>query len=66
MNSKYTIYFYVALLFVLTYLFASRVFTSLKTNEFDFVKLGINAVLLAYIIYQIVKLGKMNNDKTDL
>ncbi|MBC7523418.1 MAG: hypothetical protein H7239_03140 [Flavobacterium sp.] len=66
MNSKYTIYFYVALLFVLTYLFASRVFTSLKTNEFDFVKLGINAVLLAYIIYQIVKLGKINNDKTDL
>ncbi len=66
MKSKYTIYFYVALLFVLSFLFAKRIFVGLKTNEFDYIKLVINAVLLIYIMYQIIKLGKINNDKTEL
>lgn len=66
MSNKTRIYFYIALLFVLTYLLANRIFTGIKTHEFDYLKLGANAVILAYVVYQIIKIGKIENDKTEL
>ncbi|MEC4005581.1 hypothetical protein OX283_013000 [Flavobacterium sp. SUN052] len=66
MSNKTRIYLYVALLFVLTYLLANRIFTGIRTHEFDYLKLTANGVILAYVIYQIIKFGKIENDKTDL
>lgn len=65
LNNKTLVYIYVVVLFLLTYLFASRLITSLKTGAFDYIRLGINAVLLIYIIIKVVKLGKIENDKTE-
>ncbi len=65
LNNKTLVYIYVVVLFLLTYLFATRLITSLKTQEFDYIRLGINAVLLIYIIIKVVKLGKIENDKTE-
>ena len=65
LSNKTLVYIYVVVLFVLTYLFASRLITSLKTGEFDYIRLGINAVLLTYIIIKVVKLGKIENEKSE-
>ncbi len=65
LDNKTLVYIYIGVLFILTYLFASRLITSLKTQEFDYLKLSINLGLLIYIIIKVVKLGKIENDKND-
>jgi hypothetical protein len=65
LDNKTILYIYVGVLFILTYLFASRLITSLKTQEFDYLRLSVNLGLLIYIIIKVVKLGKIENDKTD-
>lgn len=65
LDNKTIVYIYVAVLFVLTYLFANRLISGLKTREFDYLRLSINFVLLVYIIIKVVKLGKAENDKTE-
>lgn len=59
------IYIYVAALFGLTYLFASKLISSLRTQEFDWLRLSVNLVLIIYIIIKVIKLGKIENDKTE-
>ncbi|GAA4056300.1 hypothetical protein [Flavobacterium chungnamense] len=65
LDNKTLVYIYIVVLFILTYLFASRLITSLKTQEFDYLRLSVNLGLLIYIIIKVVKLGKIENDKTD-
>ena len=65
LDNKTIIYIYIGVLFILTYLFASRLITSLKTQEFDYLRLSVNLGLLIYIIIKVVKLGKIENDKTE-
>jgi hypothetical protein len=65
LNNKTTLYVYVAVMFVLTFLLTSRVIKSIKTHEFDYVKLALNTGLLIYLIIKIIKLGKIENDKTE-
>jgi hypothetical protein len=65
LDNKTILYIYVGVLFILTYLFASRFITSLKTQVFDYLRLSVNLGLLIYIIIKVVKLGKIENDKTD-
>ena len=65
LDNKTILYIYVGVLFILTYLFASRFIASLKTQEFDYLRLSVNLGLLIYIIIKVVKLGKIENDKTD-
>lgn len=65
LDNKTILYIYVGVLFILTYLFASRLITSLKTQEFDYLRLSVNLGLLIYIIIKVVKLGKIENDKTE-
>jgi len=64
-NSKTTLYLYVVLLFVLTFLLASRLIKGFKTHEFDYLKLIANAGILIYVIFQVIKLGKIENDKRE-
>ena len=65
LDNKTIVYIYIGVLFILTYLFASRLITSLKTQQFDYLRLSVNLGLLIYIIIKVVKLGKIENDKTD-
>jgi hypothetical protein len=64
LDNKTIVYIYIGVLFILTYLFASRLITSFKTQEFDYLRLSVNLGLLIYIIIKVVKLGKIENDKT--
>lgn len=65
LDNKTIVYIYIGVLFILTYLFASRLITSFKTQVFDYLRLSVNLGLLIYIIIKVVKLGKIENDKTD-
>ena len=67
LNNKTLIYIYTVVLFILVFLFASRLITSIKTQEFDYLRLSVNFGLLVYIIIKVVKLGKVENnlDKHD-
>jgi hypothetical protein len=62
-NNKTLVYIYVIVLFILTYLLASRVIAGFKTHQFDYLRLSVNLVLLIYIIIKVIKLGKIENDK---
>ena len=64
-NNKALIYIYVVFLFILTFLLASRVIKGFKTQNFDFFKIGVNSVLLIYVIVQVVRLGKIENNKKE-
>lgn len=64
-NNKMIFYIYVAVLFILTYLLASRLIKGFKTQEFDFLKIGVNALLLIYVIVQVVRLGNIENNKNE-
>lgn len=57
------IYLNVALLFVFTFLFANRLFTSIKTNDYNYLRLILNVIVIAITIYQIIKLSKIENNK---
>ena len=65
LDNKIILYVYVGALFILTYLFASKLITSFKTQEFDYLRLSVNLALLIYIIIKVVKLGKVENDKKE-
>ncbi len=64
-NNKTLLYIYVVFLFVLTFLLASRVFKGIKTQDFDYLKIAINSVILIYVAFQVIRLGKIENDKTE-
>jgi hypothetical protein len=64
-NNKTLVYIYVIVLFILTYLLASRVILGIKTQQFDYLRLSVNLALLIYIIIKVIKLGKIENDKTE-
>jgi hypothetical protein len=64
-DNRTILYIYVGVLFVLTYLLASKLISGFKTGEFDWLRLSINFGLLVYIIIKVLKLGKIENDKTN-
>ncbi len=59
------VYIYTAVIFVLAYLLTSRLMKNAKTQEFEYLKLGINIVLLVYVIIKMVKLSTEINNKID-
>ncbi|MGV1011863.1 MAG: hypothetical protein ACOYBS_05385 [Flavobacterium sp.] len=64
-NNKALLYIYVVLLFVLAYLLASRVFKEMKTQEFDYLKIAVNTIILIYVAFQVNRLGNIENNKTE-
>ncbi len=65
LNNRTLIYIYVGVLFALTFLLTSKLISGLKTQEFDWLRLSVNLGLIIYIVIKVVKLGKIENDKTD-
>ena len=64
-NNKMLLYIYIAFLFILTFLLTSRIIKGFKTQDFDFFKIGVNVALLVYVIVQVVRLGKIENNKKE-
>jgi len=62
LTNKTIIYIYVAVLFILTFLFTRNLMKGFRKQEFDYLKLAVNLVLLVYIIVKVVKLGKIENN----
>lgn len=62
LTNKTIIYIYVAALFILTFLFTRNLMKGIRNQEFDYLKLAVNLVLLVYIIVKVVKLGKIENN----
>ncbi len=65
LSPKTILYLYVALLFFFTYRFFSRLFIAFKSNEFDYLRLGITAAALIFTVFQIIKYSKMINNSDD-
>lgn len=65
LNNRTLIYIYVGVLFALTYLFASKLISGLRTQEFDWLRLLVNLGLIIYIVIKVLKLGKIENDKQE-
>ena len=65
LNNKTIIYIYIAVLFILTFLFTRNLMKGFKSQEFDYLKLSVNLVLLVYIIVKVVKLGNIENNTND-
>lgn len=56
------IYIYAIALFLMTFLFAKRIMTSFKTDDFDYLKIIANGIIIVYLIFKIIKLGKEQNE----
>lgn len=52
-------------LFVLTYLFVSKLISGFKNKDYDYLRLAINLGLIIYIIIKVIKLGRLENDKKE-
>jgi hypothetical protein len=55
------LYFNVFLLFIITFFLASKVITGLKTNDVDYIKIGINMLAIAITIRNIIIINKKIN-----
>ncbi|SHF80670.1 hypothetical protein SAMN05444377_12031 [Flavobacterium fontis] len=65
MSNKTFVYLYTVVLFGLTFLFVRRLFENIKTGDYDYLKLGLNLGIIIVLILKIVRLGKIENQKTD-
>lgn len=65
MSNKTFVYLYTVVLFGLTFLFVRRLFENIKTGDFDYLKLGLNLGIIIVLILKILRLGKIENQKTD-
>ena len=54
-TNKHKLYFNVLLLFVFTYLLTSKVIQGFKTQDFNYLRIGINVLLIALTIKSIIK-----------
>jgi len=59
------VYLYTAFLFVFTFLLTSKLMKAYKTNEYDYLKIGINVIVEIVLIYLIVKYANIENNKKD-
>lgn len=59
---KQLLYFYVVLLFLFTFLLVTRIITAIKSNEFDYFRLGLNAAMVILSIINIIKYNKISDN----
>lgn len=63
LTNKTMLYIYVVVVFIFTFLLTSKLILAFKINEFNYFKLGLNAVVLAYAIYKVIEHSKLENNK---
>ncbi len=54
-TNKQKLYFNVILLFIFTYLLTSKIMKGFKTQDYDYIRIGLNAVIIAFTIKSIIK-----------
>ena len=65
MNNTTKVYIYTGLLFVFTFLLASKLIKAYNTNNFDYLKIGINGVAVIALVYLIIKYANIENNKKE-
>ena len=59
------VYIYAALLFVFTFLLTSKLLKAYRTNDYDYFKIGINSVVVIFLVYLITKYANLENNKKE-
>ena len=54
-TNKQKLYFNVTLLFIFTYLLTSKIMRGFKTQDFDYFRIGLNVLIIAFTIKSIIK-----------
>lgn len=54
-TNKHKLYFNVILLFIFTYLLTSKIIYGIKTQDFNYIRIGLNALIIAFTIKNINK-----------
>ncbi len=54
-TNKHKLYFNVFLLFVFTYLLASKIMNGFKTQDFNYFRIGLNTLLIIFTVRNITK-----------
>jgi hypothetical protein len=54
-TNQHKMYFNVFLLFVFTYLLAGKLIQGFKTQDFNYIRIGINALLIVFTVKNIIK-----------
>lgn len=57
------VYIYAALLFVFTFLLTSKLMKAFTKNEYDYLKIGINSIVVILLVYLIIKYANIENNK---
>ena len=59
------VYIYTGLLFVFTFLLTKNLMKAFRTNEYDYLKIGINAIVEILLVYLIIKYANIENSKKE-
>lgn len=59
---KQLLYFNVVLLFLFSFLLASRLIEAVKIGEYDYFRLGLNAAMIVLSIMNIIKYNKSSDN----
>ena len=65
MNNTTKVYIYTGLLFVFTFLLASKLIKAYNSNDFDYLKIAINTVAVISLVYLIIKYANLENNKKE-
>ena len=57
------IYLHVGLLLLFIFLFANQLFTSIKTNNYNYLRYTLRVAAILVVVFQIIKLSKIENNK---
>ena len=63
LTNKTMLYIYVVLVFIFTFLLATKLITAFKINQFNYFKLVTNTIILGYAIYKVIEISKIENNK---
>jgi hypothetical protein len=64
-TNKTKVYIYTFVLFVFTFTFVSTLMKNYKSNDYDYLRLGISFILIVSSIINIIKLASIENNTND-
>lgn len=65
MTNTTKVYIYTGLLFVFSYLLTSNLIKSFNKNDFNYLKIGVNVVVVISLVYLIIKYANIENNKKE-
>ena len=58
LTNKHKLFIHITILFIASYLLTGNVLSGIKSNKFDFIKIGIYSLVLVYSIFGTIKYNK--------